>query len=101
MPGTEPSPLCCIAMTPDWPRVCTVAAYLSALAGPLLWRKDRAMDLTPQKLESLPLETQLLRYHEIAEEFVRRAGLATDEKERADLLKLVDEWLVLAAATES
>jgi hypothetical protein len=59
------------------------------------------MDLTPQKLESLPLETRLLRCHEIAEEFARRAGLATGEQERADLLKLADEWLMLATETES
>ena len=59
------------------------------------------MDLTPKLPESIPLETRLLRYHEICEDCMRRATLASDAKERADLLVLAEAWLALATETET
>ena len=59
------------------------------------------MKLTPKSLEAMPLETRLLRYHEISEDLMRRATLTPEETEREHLLKLAEEWLALATATES
>jgi hypothetical protein len=59
------------------------------------------MELTPKLPESMPLETWLLRYHEICEDCMRRATRASDEKERANLLMLAEAWLALATETET
>jgi hypothetical protein len=53
-----------------------------------------------KELESLPLETQLLSFHEFSEEAFQGAAQATTELERADLIELGNYWRSLAIATE-
>jgi hypothetical protein len=53
-----------------------------------------------KELESLPLETQLLRFQEFSEEAFQGAAQAATELERADLIELGNYWRSLAVATE-
>jgi len=56
--------------------------------------------MTLDTLSSLPLETRLLRCHELSEEGFERAARATTEAERAQLIALANDWRALANETE-
>jgi hypothetical protein len=58
------------------------------------------MHFTPETLVSLPLETRLLRCHELSEEVFEQAVRATTDTERADLIALANSWKSLADEIE-
>ena len=58
------------------------------------------MTIMEAGLVNLPLETRLLRYHEMREAALERAGQAATDAERENLQRIAGEWRLLAQETE-
>ncbi|MGH7969901.1 MAG: hypothetical protein ACREIC_14355 [Limisphaerales bacterium] len=56
--------------------------------------------VSSDKLEALPWQERLLRYHQLSEEAFREAAHATTQQERDKFLSLGNGWYELATETE-